>query len=171
MTWDHEEEEAAAVLRDLDRVCQERLQPLERQWWCAAAPIPAGTPLSCSSSKTRRRKSSRPGSTSLPPQYSLATPPTVLVVGDACSGKSTVIQRFLGRSFLGARIGPTPSLDGCWRVVLGGSAAGGREEGVVLGDGLVQVEGLPFQGLPHAFGASFLNHVEASVCNASVLKR
>jgi len=89
--------------------------------------------------------------------------PTVLLVGQYSTGKTTFISHLLGRPYPSAHIGPEPTTDKFIAVVHG------KEDKVIKGNSLTVVPELPFGGLSN-FGAAFLNKFEASVTPAQLLE-
>ena len=114
--------------------------------------------------------------------------PTVLLVGQYSTGKTTFISHLLGRPYPSAHIGPEPTTDKfigegvqsllAPHVLLLTQAASfslvaavvhGKEDKVIKGNSLTVVPELPFGGLSN-FGAAFLNKFEASVTPAPLLE-
>ena len=93
----------------------------------------------------------------------LESKPTVLLVGQYSTGKTTFISHLLGRDYYSAHIGPEPTTDKFVAVVHG------KEDKVIKGNSLTVVPELPFGGLA-TFGGAFLNKFEASVCPAELLQ-
>jgi len=89
--------------------------------------------------------------------------PTVLLLGQYSTGKTTFIKHLLGREYPGSHIGPEPTTD---RFVV---VMHGPENRTTPGQTLAVQTDKPFTGLT-AFGSSFLSKFEASQCDAPLLK-
>ena len=77
--------------------------------------------------------------------------PMVLLLGQYSTGKTTLIERLIGRSYPGAHIGPEPTTDK-WVAVMHGD-----EDGTIVpGNAAVVQSDRPFRAL-NRFGSSFLN--------------
>lgn len=85
--------------------------------------------------------------------------PSVLLLGQYSTGKTTFIEHLLGRKYPGANIGPEPSTD---RVV---AISHALEDRRTPGATLAVNPSLAWSGLA-AFGNSFLARFEGSGCNA-----
>jgi hypothetical protein len=90
--------------------------------------------------------------------------PTVLLIGQYSTGKTTFISYLLGKKYPSAHIGPEPTTDKFIAVVHGPT------QKVIKGNSLTVVPELPFGGLSN-FGAAFLNKFEASVTDSPLLER
>mmetsp|Transcript_96329 Transcript_96329/g.274498 ORF Transcript_96329/g.274498 Transcript_96329/m.274498 type:complete len:573 (+) Transcript_96329:392-2110(+) len=89
--------------------------------------------------------------------------PSVLLVGQYSTGKTSFIRYLLGTDFPGQRIGPEPTTDRFVAVVHG------DDEHIVPGNALCVAPDLPFRGL-EKFGMSFLNKFEGSQLPNKVLE-
>jgi EH domain-containing protein 1 len=89
--------------------------------------------------------------------------PTVLLVGQYSTGKTSFIRHLIKQDYPGIHIGPEPTTDGFIAVVYG------EEQRVIKGNALTGFNELPFSGLS-VFGSSFLNKFSAAVVPAPVLK-
>jgi len=93
----------------------------------------------------------------------LAAKPTVLLIGQYSTGKTTFIRNLIGMDYPEIHIGPEPTTDRFIAVVHG------HETKVIKGNALTGVNELPFSGLS-TFGSSFLNKFSAAVVPAPLLK-
>jgi EH domain-containing protein 1 len=93
----------------------------------------------------------------------LAAKPTVLLVGQYSTGKTTFIRNLIGMDYPEMHIGPEPTTDRFIAVVHG------HEAKIIKGNALTGVSELPFSGLS-TFGSSFLNKFNAAVVPAPLLK-
>jgi GTPase SAR1 family protein len=93
----------------------------------------------------------------------LGSKPTVLLLGQYSTGKTSFIKQLIGAEYPGMNIGPEPTTDKFVAVVHGETGK------YIKGNALVAVKDLPFQGL-HEFGETFLNKCEAAVVDAPLLK-
>ncbi|KAI8474973.1 MAG: P-loop containing nucleoside triphosphate hydrolase protein [Monoraphidium minutum] len=89
--------------------------------------------------------------------------PSVLLIGQYSTGKTTFIKSILGRDYPGAHIGPEPTTD---RFVV---VHHGLEERRTPGNTLAVQSDKPFQGLS-GFGTGFLKRFEGSQCPAKLLE-
>mmetsp|Transcript_17926 Transcript_17926/g.38464 ORF Transcript_17926/g.38464 Transcript_17926/m.38464 type:complete len:626 (+) Transcript_17926:389-2266(+) len=89
--------------------------------------------------------------------------PSVLLLGQYSTGKTTFIKYLLGRDYPGSHIGPEPTTD---RFVV---VYHGLEERRVPGNTLAVQPELPYQGL-HNFGSGFLTRFEGAQCPARLLE-
>jgi len=89
--------------------------------------------------------------------------PMVLLLGQYSVGKSTFISHVIKRSYPGAHIGPEPTTDRFVAVMFD------KQDQVIPGNALCVSADKPFRAL-NKFGASFLNRIEASLCNSKVLE-
>eukprot|EP00898_Chlorokybus_atmophyticus_P007677 jgi/Chlat1/7910/Chrsp68S07352 len=89
--------------------------------------------------------------------------PTVLLLGQYSTGKTTFIRHLLGRDYPGAHIGPEPTTD---RFVV---IYGGHEERITPGNTLAVQSDKPFTGLT-SFGTGFLSKFEGSQLPNSLLE-
>ena len=94
----------------------------------------------------------------------LAAKPTVLLVGQYSTGKTTFIKHLIGMDYPEIHIGPEPTTDRFMAVVYG------DERKIIKGNALTGVNDLPFSGLS-TFGSSFLNKFSAAVVPAPLLCR
>ena len=88
----------------------------------------------------------------------LSSKPTILLLGQYSTGKTTFIRHLIGCDYPSMHIGPEPTTDKFVAVVHG------EEEKYIKGSALIAVKDLPFQGL-HEFGDGFLNKFEAAIVN------
>jgi GTPase SAR1 family protein len=93
----------------------------------------------------------------------LAAKPTVLLIGQYSTGKTTFIRNLIGMDYPEIHIGPEPTTDRFIAVVHGNEAK------TIKGNALTGVNELPFSGLS-TFGTSFLNKFSAAVVPAPLLK-
>lgn len=93
----------------------------------------------------------------------LAAKPTILLVGQYSTGKTTFIKHLIGRDYPEMHIGPEPTTDRFTAVVYG------EEEKTIKGNALTGINELPYSGLS-MFGSSFLNKFSAAVVPAPFLK-
>lgn len=93
----------------------------------------------------------------------LAAKPSVLMLGQYSTGKTTFIRHLLGREYPGANIGPEPTTDR-FTVVMHG-----YEERRIPGNTLAVSPDQPYQSLHH-FGAGFLGRLEGATCNTPLLE-
>jgi EH domain-containing protein 1 len=93
----------------------------------------------------------------------LEAKPTVLLVGQYSTGKTSLIKNLLGMDYPEIHIGPEPTTDRFVAVVHG------KETKTIKGNALTGVADLPFAGLS-VFGAGFLNKFGAAVVPAPLLK-
>lgn len=89
--------------------------------------------------------------------------PSVLLLGQYSTGKTTFIKHLLGTEYPGCNIGPEPTTD---RFVV---VMHGHEPRTTPGQTLAVQSDKPFTGLS-AFGSSFLSKFEASQCDAKLLE-
>lgn len=89
--------------------------------------------------------------------------PSVLLLGQYSTGKTTFIKYLLGRDYPGSHIGPEPTTD---RFVV---VYHGLEERRVPGNTLAVQPDKPYQGLSQ-FGTGFLSRFEGSQCPARLLE-
>lgn len=89
--------------------------------------------------------------------------PTVLLVGQYSTGKTTFIRYLLEQDFPGMRIGPEPTTDSFIVV------SHGETESVIPGNALVVDPKKPFRALAK-FGNAFLNRLQCSLINNKVLE-
>ncbi|GAB4817911.1 hypothetical protein N2152v2_004957 [Parachlorella kessleri] len=89
--------------------------------------------------------------------------PSVLLLGQYSTGKSTFIKYLLGRDYPGIHIGPEPTTD---RFVV---VMHGPEERRTPGNTLVVQPDKPYQGLSQ-FGNGFLSKFEAALCDNRLLE-
>jgi len=88
--------------------------------------------------------------------------PSVLLLGQYSTGKTTFVRHLLGRAYPGAHVGPEPTTD---RFVV---VRGGLEERRTPGHTLAVQPDQPYQALNH-FGAAFLSRFEGTTCPAPLL--
>lgn len=93
----------------------------------------------------------------------LAAKPTVLLIGQYSTGKTSFIRNLIGMDYPEIHIGPEPTTDRFIAVVYG------EESKTIKGNALTGVNELPFSGLS-VFGSSFLNKFSAAVVPAPFLK-
>jgi EH domain-containing protein 1 len=89
--------------------------------------------------------------------------PSVLLLGQYSTGKTTFIKHLLNREYPGSHIGPEPTTD---RFVV---VMGGVEERRTPGNTLVVQTDKPFTGLTK-FGTSFLSKFECAQCDSDLLQ-
>lgn len=89
--------------------------------------------------------------------------PTVLLVGQYSTGKTTFIRYLLEQDFPGMRIGPEPTTDSFIVV------SHAETESVIPGNALVVDPKKPFRALAK-FGNAFLNRLQCSLINNKVLE-
>eukprot|EP00128_Syssomonas_multiformis_P002049 Colp12_sorted_trinity150504_noHs@23310 len=89
--------------------------------------------------------------------------PTVLLLGQYSTGKTTFISYLLGRDFPGANIGPEPTTDRFMAVMYG------ADERVTPGNAVAVQTDKPFTALTK-FGTGFLNKFQTSELPCSVLE-
>ena len=92
-----------------------------------------------------------------------AAKPTVLMVGQYSTGKTTFIRYLLERDYPGIRIGPEPTTDRFIAVMHN------KKEGTIPGNALVIDADKQFRPLAK-FGNSFLNRLQISECDSPVLE-
>ncbi len=92
----------------------------------------------------------------------LAAKPTVLLIGQYSTGKTTFIKHLIGMEYVDHHIGPEPTTDRFVAVVYG------EEAKKIDGNACTGVNTLPFSGLS-TFGTSFLNKFYAAVVPAPLL--
>lgn len=92
----------------------------------------------------------------------ISAKPMVLLLGPYSVGKTTFIRHLMGTDFPGSRTGPEPTTER-FHVVMSGP-----EEQTIPGHALTVDKNMPFTTLSH-FGTGFLNRVEGSQCQASLL--
>ena len=97
-------------------------------------------------------------------QAELRSRPTVLLVGQYSTGKTTFIRSLIGADYPEMHIGPEPTTDKFIAVVYGSEAK------VIRGNALTGVTDLPFSGLS-SFGAGFLNKFCAALVPAPLLQK
>ena len=130
----------AAVINELKSLYKEKLLPIER---------------ACQFHKFNRPEIL---------DSELASKPTVLLVGQYSTGKTTFIKHLIGMDYPEIHIGPEPTTDRFIAVVHG------EETKTIKGNALTGVNELPFSGLS-TFGTSFLNKFSAAVVPAPLLKQ
>lgn len=89
--------------------------------------------------------------------------PIIMLVGQYSTGKTTFIRYLLERDFPGIRIGPEPTTDGFIAVMHG------EHDGIIPGNALVVDPKKPFRPLSK-FGNAYLNRLQCSTVNSSVLR-
>ncbi|CAL5220728.1 g2786 [Coccomyxa viridis] len=89
--------------------------------------------------------------------------PSVLLLGQYSTGKTTFIKHLLGREYPGIHIGPEPTTD---RFVV---VMGGMEERRTPGNTLIVQPDKPYQGLSQ-YGNGFLAKFEAAACPNQLLE-
>lgn len=129
----------AIVIRELKTLYKEKLLPIER--------------------KCQFHKFNQPEIL----DSELAAKPTVLLIGQYSTGKTTFIKHLIKRDYPEMHIGPEPTTDRFIAIVHG------EEEKTIKGNALTGVNSLPFSGLS-TFGSSFLNKFSAAVVPAELLK-
>jgi len=92
----------------------------------------------------------------------LSAKPTVLLVGQYSTGKTTFIRHLIQMDYPEIHIGPEPTTDRFIAVVHGPKAK------TIKGNALTTISDLPFSGLS-TFGTSFLNKFSAAVVPAPLL--
>jgi len=93
----------------------------------------------------------------------LEAKPSVLLVGQYSTGKTSFIKNLIEREYPEMHIGPEPTTDKFIAVVHG------EETKTIKGNALTGVSELPFAGLS-VFGSGFLNKFSAAVVDAPLLK-
>ena len=91
-----------------------------------------------------------------------AAKPSVLLLGQYSTGKTTFVQHLLGRAYPDAHIGPEPTTD---RFVV---VHRGAQDRTTPGGTLATQPDLPFGGLA-TFGSGLLGRLMGSQCDASLL--
>ncbi|KAJ3085252.1 hypothetical protein HK102_000172 [Quaeritorhiza haematococci] len=91
----------------------------------------------------------------------ITSKPTVLLLGQYSTGKSTFIEYVLGKSYPGCHIGPEPTTDKFVAVMAG-------EERTIPGNAAAVSPDLPFTALAR-FGTAFLGKFQVATTNATVL--
>jgi len=89
--------------------------------------------------------------------------PTILLVGQYSTGKTSFIKQLIGQEYPDSHIGPEPTTDKFVAVVYG------EDNKIVNGNAVTSVEDLPFGGLS-VFGNTFLSKFSASYTNSELLK-
>ena len=89
--------------------------------------------------------------------------PSVLLLGQYSTGKTTFIKHLLGREYPGAHVGPEPTTD---RFVV---VMHGAEEKRTPGNTLAVQKDKPFTGLT-SFGTAFLSKFEGAQCDNRLLE-
>eukprot|EP00127_Corallochytrium_limacisporum_P002458 Clim_evm15s128 gene=Clim_evmTU15s128 len=89
--------------------------------------------------------------------------PTVLLIGQYSTGKTSFIRYILGRDYPGIHVGPEPTTDRFLAVMHG------SEDRVVPGSAATIQPDKPFRGLAR-YGASFLSRFQVSEANCPVLE-
>lgn len=89
--------------------------------------------------------------------------PSILLLGQYSTGKTTFIKYLLGRDYPGSHIGPEPTTD---RFVV---VYHGLDERRIPGNTLAVQKDLPYQGLA-GFGTGFLSRLEGAQCPARLLE-
>ena len=97
-------------------------------------------------------------------QSEMQSKPTILLVGQYSTGKTTFIRNLIGRDYPEMHIGPEPTTDKFIAIVHG------HDEKVIKGNALTGVTDLPFGGLS-TFGSGFLNKFCAAIVPAPLLKQ
>ena len=95
----------------------------------------------------------------------MAAKPTVLLVGQYSTGKTSLIRHLIGMDYPEMHIGPEPTTD---RFIAG--VVHGEQAKTIQGNALTGVMDLPFAGLS-SFGTGFLNKFAAAVTPAPILKQ
>mmetsp|Transcript_12724 Transcript_12724/g.16721 ORF Transcript_12724/g.16721 Transcript_12724/m.16721 type:complete len:573 (+) Transcript_12724:285-2003(+) len=93
----------------------------------------------------------------------LEAKPSVLVLGQYSTGKTSLIKYLIGRDYPSIHIGPEPTTDRFMAILHG------DEDRIVKGNSLTVVKELPFAGL-NKFGGSFLNKFEAAITPSEMLR-
>eukprot|EP01035_Chromulina_nebulosa_P025714 gene25714-33578_t len=93
----------------------------------------------------------------------IAAKPTVLLIGQYSTGKTSFIKHLIGMDYPDIHIGPEPTTDKFIAVVHG------SETKTIMGNALTGVDDLPFSGLS-SFGTTFLSKFSAAVVPADILK-
>ena len=88
--------------------------------------------------------------------------PSVLLLGQYSTGKTTFIKHLLQKEYPGTHIGPEPTTD---RFVV---VMGGKEERRTPGNTLVVETDKPYADLAK-FGTSFLNKLDCTECDSRLL--
>ena len=90
--------------------------------------------------------------------------PTILLIGQYSTGKTTFIRNLIGMDYPEMHIGPEPTTDKFTAIVYG------SDEQVIKGNALTGVTDLPYSGLS-AFGSGFLNKFCAAIVSAPLLRQ
>jgi EH domain-containing protein 1 len=90
-------------------------------------------------------------------------PPMVMLLGQYSVGKTSFIKYLLGKDFPGSRVGPEPTTDRFTAILYGDS------DKIIPGAALCSQAHRPFGGL-NPFGNNFLSRMEASECDAAILR-
>ncbi len=94
----------------------------------------------------------------------MSAKPTVLLVGQYSTGKTSLIRQLIGMDYPEIHIGPEPTTDRFIAVVHGEQAK------TIQGNALTGISDLPFAGLS-TFGTGFLNKFAAAVTPSPLLKQ
>lgn len=89
--------------------------------------------------------------------------PSVLMLGQYSTGKTTFVEHLLGRKYTGSNVGPEPTTSR-FTVVMHGT-----EDRKVSGNTLTVDPDLHYQSLSQ-FGALFLSRLEGATCSAPLLE-
>eukprot|EP01029_Cantina_marsupialis_P016797 TRINITY_DN3763_c0_g3_i2.p1 TRINITY_DN3763_c0_g3~~TRINITY_DN3763_c0_g3_i2.p1 ORF type:complete len:474 (+),score=131.36 TRINITY_DN3763_c0_g3_i2:65-1486(+) len=90
--------------------------------------------------------------------------PTVLLLGQYSTGKTSFIKWMVNREFPGQRVGPEPTTDRFSAVMHG------AEDRIIPGNAAVMASDKPFRPLK-IFGTTFMNKFEVSTMNVPALER
>ena len=131
--------DAKNIVADLKKLYYERLQPIEKQYFFSKFNISEIL------------------------ESEMDAKPTILLIGQYSTGKTTFIRNLIEMDYPEMHIGPEPTTDRFIAVVHG------NDTKVIKGNALTGVTDLPFAGLG-TFGASFLNKFCAAVVPAPLLK-
>lgn len=93
----------------------------------------------------------------------LSAKPTILLIGQYSTGKTSFIRHLIGMDYPEIHIGPEPTTDRFIAVMHG------DEPKVIKGNALTGFKDLPFSGLS-VFGTSFLNKFSAALVPAPLLR-
>lgn len=93
----------------------------------------------------------------------LSAKPTILLIGQYSTGKTSFIRHLIGMDYPEIHIGPEPTTDRFIAVMHG------AEPKVIKGNALTGFKDLPFSGLS-VFGTSFLNKFSAALVPAPLLR-
>jgi GTPase SAR1 family protein len=94
----------------------------------------------------------------------LSSKPSILLLGQYSTGKTSFIQQLIEMDYPEMHIGPEPTTDKFIAVVHG------QQQRTIKGNALTGLNDLPFAGLS-VFGAGFLNKFTAAVTPSALLRK